>query len=115
MGLIACKAAYENGAEWLDQLLAYLAGNMSFLKTYLSKHIQKIKLVEPEGTYLAWLDFSELGLSDQKLDEALIHKGKLWMSAGLSFGKGGSGFMRMNTACPRSVLQNALERLKNIF
>jgi cysteine-S-conjugate beta-lyase len=113
MGLTACKAAYEGGAEWLEQLLDYLAGNMLFLKTYLSRQIPKIKFIEPEGTYLAWLDCNELGISPQKLDEALTHKGKLWLSAGLSFGKGGKGFERMNVACPRSVLQNALERLKN--
>jgi cystathionine beta-lyase len=114
MGLIACKAAYEGGAEWLDELLDYLAGNMLFLKTYLSKHIPKIRFIEPEGTYLAWLDCNEIGISAQKLDEALTHKGKLWLSSGLSFGKGGKGFERVNAACPRSVLQNALERLKNV-
>jgi cystathionine beta-lyase len=113
MGLVACKAAYQDGAEWLEQLLDYLAGNMVFLKTYLSTHIPKIKLVEPEGTYLAWLDCNELGLSSQKLDETLT-RGKLWLSPGLSFGRGGKGFERMNVACPRSVLHNALERLKNI-
>jgi len=114
LGLAACKAAYEDGVQWLEQLLEYLAQNMSFLKTYLSEHIPKIKLIEPEGTYLAWLDCGELGLSAQKLDEALIHKGKLWLSAGSSFGKSGKGFERMNVACPRSVLHNALERLKNV-
>jgi len=113
MGLIACKAAYEGGAQWLEQLLDYLAGNMLFLKTYLSRHTPKIKLIEPEGTYLAWLDFNELGIV-QKPDEALTQKGKLWLSAGPTFGKGGKGFERMNVACPRSVLHNALERLKNI-
>jgi cystathionine beta-lyase len=112
MGIIACKAAYEGGAEWLEQLLDYLTGNMLFLKTYLSDHIPKIKLVEPEGTYLAWLDCSGLGLTAQKLDETLTHKAQLWLSAGYTFGKGGSGFERMNVACPRSVLHNALERLK---
>jgi len=113
MGLVACKAAYEDGAEWLDELLDYLAGNMLSLKTYLSKHIPKIRLIEPEGTYLAWLDCNELGFSAKKLDEALT-EGKLWLSSGLSFGKGGSGFERMNVACPHLVLQNALERLKNV-
>jgi len=114
MGLAACKAAYEDGAEWLEQLLEYLAQNMSFLKTYLSRHIPGIKLVEPEGTYLAWLDCTELGIPAQKLDETLTHRGKLWLSPGYSFGKGGKGFERMNAACPRSVLHNALERLKNV-
>jgi len=114
MGLAACKAAYEDGAEWLEELLGYLAENMLLLKTYLSKYIPKIKLIEPEGTYLAWLDCNELGLSPQKLDEALTRKGKLWLSSGSSFGKGGNGFERMNVACPRSVMNNALERLKNV-
>jgi cystathionine beta-lyase len=114
MGLSACKAAYQDGADWLDQLIGYLAENMSFLKTYLSRNIPKIKFIEPEGTYLAWLDCNALGLSPKKLDETLTHKGKLWLSAGLTFGKGGQGFERINAACPRSVLQTALERLKNI-
>jgi len=114
IGLIASKAAYEGGAEWLEELLGYLAENMLLIKTCLSTHIPKIKLIEPEGTYLAWLDCNELGLSPQKLDEALTHKGKLWLSSGSSFGKGGNGFERMNVACPRSVLNNALERLKNV-
>jgi len=114
MGLIACKAAYEDGAQWLEQLLDYLAGNMLLLKTYLSRHIPEIKLIEPEGTYLAWLDCSELGIPGQKLDEAVTQNGKLWLSSGSSFGKGGRGFERMNAACPRSVLQNALERLRNV-
>jgi cystathionine beta-lyase len=113
-GLTACKAAYEGGAQWLEQLLDYLAQNMLFLKTCLSQYIPKIKLVEPEGTYLAWLDCNELGLSAEKLDETLTHKGKLWLNAGYLFGKGGKGFERMNVACPRSVLHNALERLKNV-
>ena len=114
MGLITCEAAYEDGAEWLDELLDYLAQNMLLLKTYLSQYIPKIKLIEPEGTYLAWLDCRELGLSAKELDEAITQKGKLWLNAGYSFGKGGDGFERMNVACPRSVLRKALERLKNV-
>jgi len=114
MGLITCKAAYEDGAEWLDELLDYLAQNMLFLKTYLLQHIPKIKLIEPEGTYLAWLDCRELRLSAKELDEAVTQKGKLWLNAGYTFGKGGAGFERMNAACPRSVLREALERLKNV-
>jgi cystathionine beta-lyase len=114
MGLVSCKAAYQDGADWLDQLLDYLSGNMRLLKTYLTNHIPKIKLVEPGGTYLAWLDCNELGLGAKRLDETLTHRGKLWLSAGPSFGKGGNGFARMNVACPRQILQNALDRLKNI-
>ena len=114
MGLAACKAAYEGGAEWVDELVTYLSGNMSLIKEFLSTRIPKIKLVEPEGTYLAWLDFTGLGLSAQELEGLLSHKAKLWFNDGSSFGMGGNGFQRMNAACPRSVLQNALERLKNV-
>jgi cystathionine beta-lyase len=114
MGLISCKAAYQSGTQWLDELLEYLAQNMLLIKTYLSEHIQKIKFIEPEGTYLAWLDCRELGISAQKLDEVVTHKGKLWLNAGYTFGKGGNGFERINAACPRSVLHKALERLKNV-
>jgi cystathionine beta-lyase len=114
MGLVACKAAYEGGEDWLDQLIVYLSGNMSLIKEFLQTHIPKIKLVEPEGTYLAWLDCQDLGLSAQELDKLITEKCKLWLSNGRSFGKGGEGFFRMNAACPRSVLSEALQRLKNV-
>ncbi|MDR2952585.1 MAG: pyridoxal phosphate-dependent aminotransferase [Treponema sp.] len=114
MGLDACKAAYKNGAEWLDELILYLAENMVFLKTYLAENIPKIMFIEPEGTYLAWLDFNGLGLPSHKLDDVITRKGKLWLSAGHSFGKGGKGFQRINAACPRSVLHNALDRLNSV-
>ena len=115
MGLVSCEAAYTGGAQWLDALIDYLACNMSLINEFLRNNIPKIKLVKPEGTYLAWLDFSELGLSDNELNNAITHKAKLWLNNGPTFGKGGNGFQRLNAACPRSLLQNALERLKNIF
>ncbi|MDR0303187.1 MAG: pyridoxal phosphate-dependent aminotransferase [Chitinispirillales bacterium] len=114
MGLVACKAAYENGAYWVDELNNYIFDNMSLIKKFLKKRIPKIKLVEPEGTYLAWLDFSAFGLSSKELDELITHKAKLWLNDGAAFGLGGKGFQRMNAACPRSVLRNALERLLNV-
>jgi cystathionine beta-lyase len=114
MGLVACKAAYEDGAEWLAQLLDYISGNISLIDTYLAQRVPKIKLVKPEGTYLLWLDCNGLGLSDQKLEEALLQKAKLWFNSGIAFGKGGSGFARMNITSPRSVIQNALERLERV-
>ncbi|MCL2215271.1 MAG: pyridoxal phosphate-dependent aminotransferase [Treponema sp.] len=114
MGLVSCEAAYTGGAQWLDALINYLAGNMSLINEFLHNYIPKIKLVKPEGTYLAWLDFSELGLSDNELNNAITHKAKLWLNNGPTFGRGGNGFQRLNAACPRSLLQNALERLRNI-
>ena len=115
MGLVSCEAAYTGGAEWLDALINYLNGNISLINEFLQNHIPKVKLVKPEGTYLTWLDFSELGLSAAELNNAVTYKAKLWLNDGPTFGKGGNGFQRLNAACPRSLLQNALERLRNIF
>jgi cystathionine beta-lyase len=112
MGLAACKAAYKDGEDWLEELIVYLADNMSLIKEFLQA--LKIKLVEPEGTYLAWLDCRGLGLPSQELDKAVTEKCKLWLSNGRTFGRGGDGFQRMNAACPRSVLKDALQRLKNV-
>jgi cystathionine beta-lyase len=85
---------------------------MSFMREFLRERIPKIKFVEPEGTYLAWLDFSAFGLSAGELDNVIVNKAKLWLNSGPSFGLGGEGFQRINVACPRSVLQGALERLE---
>jgi len=115
MGLLACQAAYAGGAQWLDELCGYLAGNISLLRGFLQTRLPKIKLVEPEGTYLAWLDFSEYKLSDQELDNSITHKAGLWLNSGHIFGQGGSGFQRMNVACPRTVLSEALRRLEAAF
>jgi cystathionine beta-lyase len=114
MGIAACSAAYSGGAQWLDDLISYLSGNISLIDGYLRTNLPNIKLVKPEGTYLAWLDFSALGLSSGELVNAVTNKAKLWLNDGPSFGKGGNGFQRMNAACPRSVLNNGLERLKNL-
>lgn len=111
MGLIACKAAYAEGEAWLEELKSYLCGNLDFLREYLKQHIPQVKLVEPQGTYLVWLDFSKLGLSDEQLDNLLVHKARLWLDEGTMFGAGGEGFARINIACPRSVLKQALLQL----
>ncbi|MCL2356344.1 MAG: pyridoxal phosphate-dependent aminotransferase [Defluviitaleaceae bacterium] len=108
-GLVSCKAAYENGAEWLDELLEYLAGNMSLIAEFFREH--RIKPVKPEATYLAWLDCSGLGLPDRELDDIITNKAGLWLNGGTKFGAGGEGFQRINAACPRSVLRDALVRL----
>jgi cystathionine beta-lyase len=111
MGLASCQAAYSDGSEWLDELISYLSGNMSLINEFLLARLPKIKLVKPEGTYLAWLDCSALGLSVSELDNAVTNKAKLWLNSGHVFGKGGKGFQRLNAACPRSVLLSGLERL----
>ncbi|MDU7338137.1 MAG: MalY/PatB family protein [Clostridium sp.] len=112
MGLIACRAAYEGGAEWLDKLKEYLVGNQNFVKEFLQEHIPDIHLVEPQGTYLLWLDCSGLGLDDDTLNKLILEKAGLWLDNGSMFGEEGEGFQRINIACPRSVLQKALEQLE---
>ncbi len=112
-GLIALKAAYNDGEEWLDQLMQYLAGNVSFVKSFLENNMPDIKLVNPESTYLLWLDFSKLGLSNKELNKILINKAKVGLSDGRVFGKGGEGFQRMNIACPKSIVEKAMLRIKN--
>jgi cystathionine beta-lyase len=115
MGLLACQAAYEEGEEWLEELLKYLDGNLSLLRSFLAEKLPFVKLIEPEGTYLAWLDFRALGLSDRELDELLIQKARLWLDTGSMFGLGGEGFQRINFACPESILQEALCRMEKAF
>jgi len=94
-------------------LLSYLAGNLDFLRAYL-KNIPQIRLVEPEGTYLVWLDCGDLGIDDKTLDDLIVNRAGLWLDAGTIFGAGGSGFQRINIACPREVLKTALERLGTV-
>lgn len=113
MGIAACAAAYTQGADWLDELKEYIAGNLNFAREYMAENLPEITLIEPEGTYLLWLDCRKLGLSDEKLQELVERKAGLWLDDGYIFGAGGSGFERINMACPRSVLKTALERLKN--
>lgn len=112
LGAVACEAAYRGGQEWLDQLRAYLLENLNFLRTYLLEKIPQIHLVEPEGTYLVWLDCSELGISGKELDQFIVEKAGLWLDGGAMFGPSGSDFQRVNIACPRATLELALDKLK---
>ena len=112
MGLLACKAAYDHGREWLDDLKAYLAQNLEFVRTFLQEKLPQIKLVEPQGTYLIWLDCKALNLTDKELEDLIVHKAGLWLDSGSMFGSDGEGFQRINIACPRSILEKALTRLE---
>lgn len=112
MGLVACKAAYETGTPWLSQMKAYLAGNLDFVRGYLEEHLPKIRLIEPEGTYLIWLDFRGLGLSEEELEDLISNKARLWLDSGAMFGADGEGFERINIACPRATLRRALSQLE---
>ena len=112
LGIVACEAAYRAGEDWLDQLRAYLLENLNFLRNFLQEKIPQIHLVEPEGTYLVWLDCSELGITGKELDQFIVDKAGLWLDGGSMFGPSGAAFQRVNIACPRATLQLALDKLK---
>ena len=112
-GLLALKAAYNEGSDWLEEQMQYLNSNYNFLKQYLRENIPQIKAVESEGTYLVWLDFSGLGFeSDQQLVDFMNKKAKVGLNPGRWFGDAGSMHMRLNTACPRQRLEEGLDRIK---
>lgn len=110
-GITACEAAYSHGEEWLNELRAYLRGNIDFVRDYLNSELSEIKLVEPEGLYLLWLDMRSLAFNEEQIEQFITDAG-LWLDGGTMFGPEGLGFQRINAACPRSVLRDALERLK---
>jgi len=112
MGLVACQAAYEHGAQWLDELIEYLEGNISYIRKFLAERLPQIKLVEPQGTYLLWLDFNQLNLSEEELNDLIVNKAKLWLNEGTTFGSEGKGFQRLNIACPRATLEKAFLQLE---
>jgi cystathionine beta-lyase len=112
LGLTACEAAYRYGEEWHDQLMEYLKENIQFVRIYLEENLPEIKLIEPEGTYLIWLDFRGLGLSEQEREELIVKKAGLWLDSGAMFGPIGEGFERINIACPRPLIMEALDKLR---
>jgi cystathionine beta-lyase len=112
-GIIALEAAYTYGEEWLEQALPYLEGNLDFLVDYFITKIPNIKVSKPQGTYLAWLDCKELGMNQKDLVDFFIYEAKVGLNDGAAFGAGGEGFMRLNAACPRSLLEEGLKRIEN--
>ncbi len=111
-GIVSAEAAYANGDVWLDALLKYLKGNIDYTKKFVQENLKGVKLVPMEATYLAWLDFNGTGLTTEQVDDLVLHKARLWLNSGTKFGKTGAGFQRLNLACPRSILEKALNRLK---
>lgn len=111
MGIVACRAAYGEGGEWLDALNQYLEQNARFLYEFFRNELPQVSMAEQEGTYLAWLNFSALGMEDRELAKFCMEKAGLWLSPGYIFGQGGSGFMRLNFGCPRSMLEQAADQL----
>lgn len=113
MGMAACQAAYEAGADWLEQLKQYLAGNLAYIRQFLREKLPEIALIEPEGTYLVWLDLRKLGLTEQQQRQLIVQDAKLWLDTGTLFGQGGDGFERINIACPRTTIEQAMQRLEH--
>lgn len=111
MGLIACKAAYEGGAGWVDELKEYLAGNLAFVREFIKTRLPQLRLVEPQGTYLLWVDCSGLHMTDDELNYFIKEKAGLWLDGGSMFGKASGQFQRFNIACPKSLLEKAFEQL----
>jgi len=112
-GYIAMEAAYKYGDEWLEQVLDYLQENLNYLKNYFLKNIPRIKVIDPEGTYLIWLDCHDLDMDNNVLRSFMRENAKVGLEDGFIFGESGSGFMRMNIACPRYILSEALKRIEN--
>lgn len=109
---VAMEAAFNEGEEWLEQLLVYLSDNFDFIRDYCREHIPQIKPTVPDATYLVWLDCRELGLDNEALRRFMIEKAKLGLNEGYTFGRSLEGYMRLNAACPRSVLAQALKQLE---
>ena len=113
LGLAAAAAAYEYGGEWFSDLLKYLKGNLDVFRTFLEEELPDLRLIEPEGTYLLWVDFSGLFDDEKDLSRFIRDDAKLWLDDGALFGKESGLFERFNIACPRSVMLQALEQLKS--
>ena len=112
MGMVACEAAYRDGDEWYEAMLEYVAGNIAFTREYVEKNIPGVTMAEHEGTYLVWLDFRQLGMTGEELEEMIVQRARLWLDGGAMFGESGTGFQRVNVACSRKILEEALERMK---
>ncbi|GAA0730480.1 pyridoxal phosphate-dependent aminotransferase [Clostridium malenominatum] len=110
--LAAVEAAYRYGRPWLDELITYLQCNLLYLIEYFEVNIPKIKVIKPEGSYMVWLDCRELKMNEDELETFFMIKAKVALTFGSSFGKDGEGFVRINIACSRNILKEALERIK---
>ncbi|MBM7586257.1 cystathionine beta-lyase [Bacillus pakistanensis] len=114
-GIAGMEAAYEFGENWLESLLEYVKENIELTKKFITSEIPQLEVVEPEGTYLIWIDCRNTGYDDKEIASRLLEKGKLALEPGPKYGPGGEGFVRMNIACPRNMLLEGLDRLKRSF
>ena len=112
LGLVATQAAYDHGAPWIDALNAYLEENWALLERFVRTRIPELKLVKAQGTYLAWLDCTALGMDDAQLERFILKDARLWLDQGHIFGASGSGFVRINIATQHSTVERALLQLE---
>lgn len=115
LGLVAAKAAYEQGNEWYEQMMSYVRENIGYVKEYVKKKLPGVTVIDGEGTYLMWLDFRGTGLDPEELDRRIIYEAKLWLDSGKIFGGTGAGFQRINVAAPRAILTECLERIRRVL
>ena len=112
MGITAVKAVYTKGDAWVQELVEYIGGNMEYVKEFVKANFPKAHFVEPEGTYLIWIDFSGYGFSDEELEHVMVEEAKLWLDCGIVFGPATAQFERFNIACPRATVVQAFGQLK---
>lgn len=112
LGLVATEAAYAHGDEWYAAMKNYVRDNIAFARAYVEENLPGVRMIDTQGTYLIWLDFRQTGLTVEQLDHKIIYEAGLWLDSGKIFGKTGEGFERINVACPRAVLQEALDRIR---
>lgn len=115
LGLVATEAAYAHGDEWYAAMKNYVRNNIAFARAYVEENLPGVRMIDTQGTYLIWLDFRQTGLTVEQLDHKIIYEAGLWLDSGKIFGKTGEGFERINVACPRAVLQEALDRIRGIL
>jgi cystathionine beta-lyase len=109
--IVATEIAYRHGEDWLEQVIAYIQRNYEFLIKFIGDRLPKARVFPLEGTYLAWIDLRALDLTDEQLKERILKRARVWLDDGPIFGTGGEGFQRINLACPRSILGQALEAM----
>lgn len=110
--LVAFETAYNKGEEWLEELLIHLDGNMDYVINFVKERIPEVKVRKPEGTYLMWLDFSALGMTKEELSKFMQEKAKIALDDGFWFGGNGTGYERMNIACPRYMVEEGMTRIE---
>ncbi len=115
LGLVAAEAAYRDGEAWYGAMMDYIRENIEYVRAYADQKLKPVKMIDTEGTYLVWLDFRAAGIDAEELDRRIIYDAGLWLDSGKIFGDAGRGFQRINVACPRVILAEALERIRKVI